>query len=376
MSRRSTIDVTDLLSIDVESELLKLSQAQLEGPWQLPAELVRREIRDGATNIDVHFQRGRVLVSSDVGRVDRRVLEALAILLDSRRSNADRHAALGVLERAGEVALIAMAGVGISCFEVSIDDSVRRHRLTFAGGTAPILAEGPSRGSGSVIVLESPAIERRRAARWLAEAARFARPTVRIQGKALRSSLRDALVVGPLQPPLSGQIWIPSDGIDAHAWLLEHGLVTARMSIPSVPCFCAAVELGGSSQELSAARARERMQPNLPILIGQGVTLIERLARGSFGCEAPRGLFGFGGVPRPGGGFGPTGASARLRRAVLGDGSPFSPVRHAPSSRRPGECRRSAQAARGAARSVAHRLVPRPRSRALRSAEFTRFDDR
>ena len=53
MNGARSIDVSGLLTIDVASELRKLSQAQLQGPWQLPAELVRRALRDGAGHIDV-----------------------------------------------------------------------------------------------------------------------------------------------------------------------------------------------------------------------------------------------------------------------------------------------------------------------------------
>ena len=51
------IDVGGLLTIDVASELRKLSLAQLQGPWQLPSELVRRALRDGATQVEVDLAR-------------------------------------------------------------------------------------------------------------------------------------------------------------------------------------------------------------------------------------------------------------------------------------------------------------------------------
>ena len=55
-----SVDLRELLRIDIEAELRKLTVAQLPGPWQLPAELVRRAIRAGASEIDVELN---VLVS-------------------------------------------------------------------------------------------------------------------------------------------------------------------------------------------------------------------------------------------------------------------------------------------------------------------------
>ena len=54
------IDVGSLLTIDVESELRKLTQAQLQGPWQLPAELVRAAVRQGAATPSLAATRSTV----------------------------------------------------------------------------------------------------------------------------------------------------------------------------------------------------------------------------------------------------------------------------------------------------------------------------
>ena len=45
--------IDELLTIDAESELRKLAEATLEGPWQAPAELVRRALAAGARRVDV-----------------------------------------------------------------------------------------------------------------------------------------------------------------------------------------------------------------------------------------------------------------------------------------------------------------------------------
>lgn len=65
----SLIDVSGLLTIDVASELRKLSLAQIQGPWQLPSELVRRALRDGATQVEVDLARHKAEVrDNEIGR--------------------------------------------------------------------------------------------------------------------------------------------------------------------------------------------------------------------------------------------------------------------------------------------------------------------
>ena len=59
-----SIDIGGLLTIDVASELRKLSQAQLQGPWQIPAEIVRRALRFGAAVSDM-MQLGRATEANE-----------------------------------------------------------------------------------------------------------------------------------------------------------------------------------------------------------------------------------------------------------------------------------------------------------------------
>ena len=61
----TTVDLRELLRIDIEAELRKLTVAQLQGPWQMPAELVRRAVRAGASEIDVKLGRGSCSIRDD-----------------------------------------------------------------------------------------------------------------------------------------------------------------------------------------------------------------------------------------------------------------------------------------------------------------------
>lgn len=275
----STIDVHGLLTIDVASELRKLSQAQLQGPWQIPAELVRRAIRDRATTVHVSFSRHGVAVTDNAKGIPAVMLQWTGVLLDVRRSNDERHRALSELEAAGELGLLAIAGLSPDKLKiVSVHDG-QRSTLEFARTRAPWLSSDPDASAEETsITLTAPEIERKRALEWLSGAARFAPVPVLADGKSMNAGFLDTFGPQPLRPPLRGQLAIPATGDTAHVWLLEHGLVTGHVAVPDAPCFEAAVELGGGATELSAARLRERMEPRTPVLVDQAVEHLVGLA--------------------------------------------------------------------------------------------------
>jgi hypothetical protein len=82
-----------------------------------------------------------------------------------------------------------------------------------------------------------------------------------------------------LRAPLRGRLAIPSEGETAHAWLLEHGIVTGHVAIPDAPCFEAALELGSDATDGSAARLREALQPHVLTVVDQAVALLVRMAQ-------------------------------------------------------------------------------------------------
>jgi hypothetical protein len=274
------IDIQGLLTIDVASELRKLCQAQLQGPWQLPAELVRRAIRAGASRVEVRFSHHQVLITDDGPGLDPLVLEWTAALVDGRRPNQDRHAALATLERAGELAMLALAGADDRP-GLAIDTVHGSHRYTlmFQAGAAPVLAREPATGAaGTTLSVRAGGLGRRRAARWLAGVARFAPVPVVVDGSPVTDGMADSLVQAPLAPPLQGRLALGARGDTARAYLLAHGLVTAHLAIPAAPCFEAAVELG-TAESLDAARLREAVMPHLPVLVDQAVALVARASR-------------------------------------------------------------------------------------------------
>jgi hypothetical protein len=272
------LDLQDLLTIDVASELRKLCAAQIEGPWQLPAELVRRAVRAGASGVNVTFTRRGVLVADDGSGLDPTLVRSVAVLLDGRESDARRHAALTALEGAGELALLALGGVDrLKSVSLRTTHGRQRYSLAIEEGL-PVLGVEEARGRGTEISVEAAGLDRTRAASWLAEVARFAPVPVMIDGAPLAAGFTGTLVEAGLRAPLHGRIALPASGDTAVAFLLAHGIVTSRMTVPDAPAFEAAVEVGEAAADLTPARLREALTPHLPALIDQAVDLIASAA--------------------------------------------------------------------------------------------------
>ncbi len=285
----SLIDVGGLLTIDVASELRKLSLAQLQGTWQLPSELVRRALRDGATQVEVDLSRHRAEVRDNGRGVPEAHLEWVGVLLDERKTNEERHAALTALEATGELALLMLAGLEPRTLQIRSARGGRVVCLAYQRGRTPWMTiDATPESDSTVAVVQHPGIDRRRAAEWLGGAARFAPATVLVDGQAVNVGFLGTFGPHPLNDPLRGRVAIPFEGDTAHAWLLEHGLVTGHVAVPEAPCFEAAVELGDpATTELSAARLREAMQPQVDTLVQQAMGALLQVARDVAGYPEP-----------------------------------------------------------------------------------------
>jgi hypothetical protein len=273
------VDLRGLLTIDVASELRKLCQAQLQGPWQLPAELVRRALRTGATKVSVTFGRRRVVVADDGPGIDPDLMQWTAVLVDGHRDNEERHRALTTLERAGELALLALAGVDrLRELDLHSVHGQQRFTLKFRPGAPADLSRAPAIATaGTRITLRVPGLDRGKATRWLASVARFAPVPVVVDGSRVADGLTGSLVEAPLSPPLRGRVALVPRGEIARIHLLAHGLVTAHLTVPDAPCFEAAVELG-TRDELDAGRLRDAIARHVPGLVDQAVGLLARVS--------------------------------------------------------------------------------------------------
>lgn len=237
-----SLDTRRLLAIDVEAEVRKLAGAQLEGVWQVPAELVRALLQAGARRVRVGIRGSGFTVESD-RPLAAELARHLATLRARDASAAARHRALVALEQHGALALIVLAGLAAdtSIGEAGTRIEVRRLRI-------PV----------------------ERARRFLEGACRFAPAALVIEGRPAARGFDRALAEAELAPPLVGRLAIPARGEAGRVWLLLHGVSGAHLTVPGVPGFEAALEMRDLVGPLpSAAALREAAAPLVPALTEQ-----------------------------------------------------------------------------------------------------------
>ncbi len=238
---------SDLLTIDVESELRRLAEAVLEGSWQVPTELVRRAVASGARRVEVQLSRGRVVVQDDGRPLLAFRREALERLLDPRRPPSDRHAALVALEAEPELLTIA---------------ALKHARVRVSAGPG-----------GTAVTIDTAALDVTAARHGLESCTRFAPCTIVVGGRALPRGFRSAFAERALEAPLHGRLALTGEP-SVHLWLLAHGVVSSHLTLPDTPAFEAAIELGGLAGSSTPALLREAIEPHLGSLVDQAVRLM------------------------------------------------------------------------------------------------------
>jgi hypothetical protein len=289
-SNAVAVDLKQLLRIDIDAELRKLTVAQLQGPWQLPAELVRRAIREGAGGVRVELARGACTVRDDGPPLAHERLAELAVMLDAAAPSERRHRALLALEAAGGLALLALAGIGATHIEVVARGGGKLRRLTWtarASRAELVEAADPGGARGSEISVRSPDLDAARARAWLRDVARFAPGDVSEGGQPINTGLQGYLAserfsLGPRSEParLTGHLAVARHGEHARVWLLHGGVVATHLGMSSVPCFDAIVEVSALvGLSATAADLRAAMNPYLGPIADLGVGLLMQVAR-------------------------------------------------------------------------------------------------
>lgn len=292
-----SVDLRSLLAIDIEAELRKLATAQLQGPWQLPAELVRRSLSGGARTVEVELGRASVRVRDDGAPIARELMLALADLLDAGGQADRRHRALLALEAAGALALLALPALRPGRVELVARGHGLVRRLEFSGQGRSTMSEGTDTagGRGTEIVVRGAELEPTRARAYMADVCRFAAAAVRVDGQAISDGLRRYLARTDLELPqfkLRGSVALAHRGEPARIWLLVHGVVSTHVGVARAPCFEAVIELGDklAAGELSpaatAADLREAIAPALEAIVDAGVLLM--LATGARVASLPK----------------------------------------------------------------------------------------
>lgn len=238
MSER--VDVGDLLTIDVGSELRKLASAQLQGSWQLPAELLRHALRSGARRVQVQSSRQRLRLETDRPVVSRGQLDDLVELADRDAAASRRHEALLRLERAGGPGLLSLVGLGPTRLRVDTGDGFE---LTLTGSKRGRVRADAAATGQTRIEVEGVRIDRARARDWLSDVARFARAEVTLDGRVLPRGFERAISRTAMSQVPLVDVAIPAEGDVARVWLLMNGVVTTHASVSPAPCFEASMEM-------------------------------------------------------------------------------------------------------------------------------------
>jgi len=260
------LDVEQLLTIDVDAEIRKLSEAELGGPWQIPAELVRRSLRAGATKVDVDLMKGALRISDDGAALADASLDALKCLLHESRGPAARHRALLELEEAGEVGLVSLVGLTWRGLRI-VCDGVERLRA----GQAQ-LHEAPRQGV--LIELEGVFLDRAKAKKWLETAVRFSPASIVLDGAEVPRGSGDAILEAALEKPVEGSVALLRTDEPARVWLLRWGVVATHAILQGTTGIEAAIELGERAKgQVGAGELRHAFRNELGEVEAQAIEL-------------------------------------------------------------------------------------------------------
>jgi hypothetical protein len=271
------VRASELLGIDVVAELRTLCGEQLQGSWQIPAELVRLALARGATGVRFDGLRRGFTMTCEGDTVTSHELLGLATALDGDSELDRRHAAIVRLETGGAQVLLWMAGAAGASLQVVAVGEGRRTTVSHRPG-APLSFNGETTVDDSprlVVRFTCPRFDWRRAAEWLRRATRFAPIPVQVDASDPPKAFAHGLFEVPVERPVPARLAITWSGDAPQLWLLRHGVLATRATVPGYPAFEAAVELGDVvPSSATPGDLRSAVNPFLSELIDQGVRLM------------------------------------------------------------------------------------------------------
>ena len=265
----------ELLGIDVEAEVRLLGRELLHGPWQVPAELVRLAFAAGADEVRLESGRRRWWIRATGAVLDGPDLEAVVVAVDPSRSAEARQQAITRLEQEGTQALL-WAAVAAGRVSVTSGDERGWKRAILRAGRGGRVDTGRGTGvEGVEVELRTPSFDPRRARSWLASACRFASRPVALDGVRLPQGVDGGLYRVRLLTPAPGEVVLAAQGRAPSLWLLRHGVLVTRATVPGYPAFHAAVELGALTPPTATpADLRAAVTPLLPGVVDHALELM------------------------------------------------------------------------------------------------------
>jgi len=275
------VKTDQLFDIDVAAEVATLCGAQLQGPWQVPAELVRLASARGATGVEIRRSRGGLELEVDELVTTRDELTDLATVLDDQARPRHRQDAIARLEAGGGTALLWATGIAGSRFELTCRAVGVRWGIEVRRGRARLTGSDDRSGvaTGTMMWWRGAGRSNRPAIRWLETALRFLPIPVELDHRPLERGLPDGLFRMRVAEPLAAELVVTAGGDMPALWLLNHGVLSARAVVPGYPAFSAAIEMHGvAAPEAGPDELRSMANPFLPRLIDQAVTMLVLLA--------------------------------------------------------------------------------------------------
>jgi hypothetical protein len=259
-----TPGVEPRLAIDADAGARRLSGGELEGPWQVPAELARRAFRAGARRVAVTCDRNGFTVRDDGPALDAGTLAAVGHALRRDASAASAQRTVGD-ERADDEALARLE---------SGPHAELRFLAALPGASVDVTCR-----SGVAITVSGVRWERERAREWLRSVGRFAAPAIELDGRTLAPHSPGGLAREPLAGPWPGEVALTATGDDGAIWLLADRMVSAFLVVAGGFPFEAVVDVSGAGPARSAADLRGTIAPLVPALIEQAARMTRDLAR-------------------------------------------------------------------------------------------------
>ncbi len=301
-------DVDSLLRIDFDAALAKLARSQLQGDWEIPAELVRLAIAIGAEAVAIDLTAHRLLLRASGVRLERQTVSNFASMLDHELEPEARHRAMVELEEAEAFVLSAIACAPIKTVILHLGGDQGLKLEMRAGAKLSVVNPGRETDAPVDLYLEIEGLplDADKAVRWLSRVGRFAGLPVAVNRRRIDRAFEDPLISGRLDavprrrsvsatdtekaPTLPSRLAISRRGSMPRLWLLRHGIIATRATIPGHPAFEAAIEMApvaavgrGADAETrgagipSPAALRERLGPYLPSVLDAAAGLMVRL---------------------------------------------------------------------------------------------------
>ncbi len=266
------------LEIDLDAGFRAVARHQLAGTWQVPAELVRMAISCGARDVEAHIRSRKTIIEAIGAEVPFAAIEGLATILDDG-GNDLRLGAFAALEDLDAMALGWAVGSNPRRLKIEQRSPEGGIALVRNGESrAQVTRLNPAGESILRVVIESPNIDHQQAAAWLRTAGRFAEIPLRLNNEDIRSDLTSGCFRSRLERPLPTSVALGVSLETPRLWLLRHGILEARVSVPGWPAFEGAVELAGEvGGWVSPADLRRSVAPHLPDLISRVVGLMLRI---------------------------------------------------------------------------------------------------